>query len=96
MPWAASKMRLREEMHRLLRASAKNGRLPELWALLFGANRSLNLHGMAPERVEDAVAEHRALRDAVTAHDADLAEQLTRGRARNALRAQILAHHLSE
>lgn len=84
------------QFHRLLRAGAKNGRLPELLALLFDANRSLGLHEMAPKRVEAAIAEHRAIAEAIIARDAERAEQLTREHARNALRAQILAHHLAD
>lgn len=84
------------QFHRLLRSGSKYARLPQLLALLFDAHRSIWLHELAPERVEGAIAEHRAIYDAVAAHDMALAEQLAREHSRHALRAQILAHHLAE
>ena len=89
--WEAS-----NQFHRLLRGGARNGRLPQLLALMLDTHRSLRLHEFAPERVDDAVAEHRAIFAAIAAHDGDLAEQRARLHSRNALRAQLLAHHLAE
>jgi DNA-binding GntR family transcriptional regulator len=88
--WEAS-----NQFHGLLRAGTKNGRLPHLLRLMLDAHRSLRLHEFAPERVGDAVAEHRAIYAAIAARDAALAEALGREHSRNALRAQLMAHHLS-
>jgi DNA-binding GntR family transcriptional regulator len=88
--WEAS-----NQFHRLLRGGTKNARLPRLLALMLDAHRSLRLHEFAPERVGDAVAEHRAIFEAIAAHDGDAAERIARDHSRNALRAQILAHHLA-
>lgn len=84
------------QFHRLLRSGSKYARLPQLLALLFDAHRSIWLHELAPERIDGAIAEHRAICDAITAHDGTLAEQLAREHSRHALRAQILAHQLAE
>lgn len=81
--------------HRLLRSGSRHGRLPALIDLLGDAYRSLGAHELAPERVGAAVAEHRAILAAIAARDGDSAERVTREHARHALRAQILAHHLS-
>ncbi|MCA9862126.1 MAG: GntR family transcriptional regulator, partial [Thermomicrobiales bacterium] len=81
--------------HRLLRAGHTNGRLTRLLALMLDAHRSLRLHEFAPERVNDAVAEHRAIFEAIASRDADQAEQLAREHSRHALRSQLLAQHLS-
>jgi len=80
--------------HRLLRGGNKNGRLSHLLALLLDAHRSLRLHEFAPERVDGAVAEHRAIYEAIATRDGDLAEQLAREHSRHALRSQLLAQHL--
>ncbi len=80
--------------HRLLRGGNKNGRLPHLLALMLDSHRSLRLHEFAPERVDAAVAEHRAIYEAIATRDADLAEQLARDHSRHALRSQLLAQHL--
>ncbi len=82
------------QFHGLLRAGNRNARLPRLLALMLDAHRSLRLHEFAPERVEGAVAEHRAIFEAIAKHDGDMAEQLARDHSRHALRAQLLAHHL--
>lgn len=78
--------------HRLLRSGSKHGRLPALIALLGDSYRSLGALELAPERVGPAVAEHRAILDAIAGHNGEEAERLTREHARHALRAQILAH----
>lgn len=84
------------QFHRLLRSGSKHGRLPQLLALLFDAHRSIWLHELAPERVDGAIAEHRAIYDAIAAHDGTRAEELAREHSRSALRAQLLAHHLTD
>lgn len=89
--WQAS-----NQFHSMLRAGNRNARLPRLLALMLDAHRSLRLHEFAPERVEDAVAEHRAIYEAIASRNGDLAEQLARDHSRHALRAQLLAHHLTE
>lgn len=81
--------------HRLLRSGSKHGRLPALIALLGDSYRSLGAFELAPERVGPALAEHRAILAAIAAHDGDAAERLTREHARQALRAQILAHQFA-
>ena len=81
--------------HRLLRSGSRHARLPALIGLLGDAYQSLGAHELAPERVLPAVAEHRAILDAIAGHDPDAAERATREHARHALRAQILARHLS-
>jgi DNA-binding GntR family transcriptional regulator len=87
--WQAS-----NQFHTMLRAGNRNARLPRLLALMLDAHRSLRLHEFAPERVDTAVAEHRAIYEAIAARDGDLAERLARDHSRHALRAQLLAHHL--
>jgi len=89
--WQAS-----NQFHTMLRAGNRNARLPRLLALMLDAHRSLRLHEFAPERVDAAVAEHRAIYEAIAARDADLAERLARDHSKHALRAQLLAHHLAE
>ncbi|MFT4040908.1 MAG: GntR family transcriptional regulator [Thermomicrobiales bacterium] len=81
--------------HLLLRAGNTNGRLSRLLALMFDAHRSVRLHEFAPERVDAAVAEHRAIYEAIAARDSALAEQLAREHSRQALRSQLLAQHFT-
>lgn len=88
--WEAS-----NAFHRLLRGGNKSARLPRLLALMLDAHRSLRLHEFAPERVDTAVAEHRAIYEAIASRDADLAENLAREHSRHALRAQLRAHQLA-
>lgn len=88
--WEAS-----NQFHGLLRSGTKNGRLPHLLRLMLDSHRSLRLHEFAPERMPDAVAEHRTIYEAIAARDTQRAEDLAREHSRNALRAQLLAHHLS-
>lgn len=76
--------------HRLLRGSVQ-GRVAQLLALLLDAHRSLRLHEFGPERIADAVAEHRAIYEAIAARSPDDAERLAREHSRNALRAQLRA-----
>lgn len=80
--------------HRLLRGGNKNGRLYRLLALMLDSHRSLRLHEFAPERVDPAVAEHRAIYEAIADRDGAMAEQLAREHSRHALRSQLLAQHL--
>ncbi len=82
--------------HRLLRSGSKHGRLPALIALLGDSYRSLGALELAPERVDAAVAEHRAIVAAISGHDGEAAERLTREHARHALQAQILAHQYGD
>lgn len=90
MMWKAS-----NQYHGLLRAGHRNGRLPRLLALMLDAHRSLRLHEFAPERVDAALSEHRAIYEAIAARDAELAERLAREHSDRALQAQLLAHHLT-
>ena len=83
------------QFHRMLRSGSRHARLPSLIGLLGDAYASLGAHELAPERVAPAVAEHRAILEAVANRDPDAAERVTREHARHALRAQILAHQLA-
>ncbi len=83
------------QFHRLLRSGSKHARLPALIALLNDSQRPLLAHEMAPERAGAAIAEHRAIMEAIVSNDAPLAERLAREHARHALHAQIIARHLS-
>lgn len=81
------------QYHRILRSGARYSRLPQLLALLFDSQRSILAHEFGtPERMSAAIAEHRAIFEAIAARDSEEAEQLARQHSRNALRAQILAH----
>ncbi len=81
------------QYHQILRSGARYSRLPQLLALLFDSQRSILAHEFGtPERVVTAVAEHRAIYEAIAARDQERAEQLARQHSRNALNAQILAH----
>jgi len=84
------------QFHRLIRTGSRYSRLPTLLSLMFDAHRSVSVHEFAPDRAAAAVAEHRAIYEAIAAHDQDAAERLAREHSRNALRAQILAHELVE
>ncbi|WP_041399040.1 FCD domain-containing protein [Sphaerobacter thermophilus] len=58
--------------------------------------RAVALHEFnAPGRLSAAVAEHRAIYEAVAARDEERAERLAREHSHNALQAQIVAHHLA-
>ena len=81
--------------HRVLRSGSRHARLPTLIGVLGDSHPSFGAHELAPERVGPAVAEHRAIYEAIAARDPDAAETLTREHARHALGAQILAHHLA-
>lgn len=84
------------QSHRLVRTGSQHARLPELIYLVTDSHRS-RLHEFAdPERIPVAVAEHRAIYEALAAHDNEAAENLAREHTRNALRAQILARHLAD
>ena len=85
------------QFHRLVRSGSRHARLPELISLLFDSHRSVGLHEFSPaERAVAAVQEHRAIYEAIAARDEEAAERLAREHSQNALRAQIIAHHLSE
>lgn len=86
-----------ELFHQLLLASSKLTRLPDFINLLVDLHQaSLRLYEFTPDRTAAAVAEHRAIYEAVAAGDADGAEALAREHARNAARAQVMARHLGE
>lgn len=81
--------------HRLLRSGSRHARLPTLIGVLGDSHPSFGAHELAPERAAAAVAEHRAIVEAIAARDPDAAETLTRQHAQHALGAQILAHQLA-
>ncbi|MDI3341534.1 MAG: GntR family transcriptional regulator [Sphaerobacter sp.] len=84
------------QFHRLLRGGSPHGRLPALISLLFDSHGSLGLHEFnAPGRLAAAVAEHRAIYEAIAARDEARAERLAREHSDHALQAQIIAHHLA-
>lgn len=81
--------------HRILRSGAKYTRLPQLLSWLLDSHRTISAHEFGtPERTATAVAEHRAIYEAIADRDPQRAEMLAREHSRNALTAQILAHHL--
>ena len=84
------------QFHSMLRMGSKNGRLPTLLGQHHDTAPTLRSHQLAPERAPVAVAEHRAIYHAIAARDGDTAERLTREHTQNALRAYVLAHHLTE
>jgi DNA-binding GntR family transcriptional regulator len=84
------------QFHPLLRKGSKNTRLPEMLELLYDAYRPVRLHEFGPERSREAVAEHRAIYEAIARQDAEKAEALTREHNDNALRAYIRAYQDSE
>jgi DNA-binding GntR family transcriptional regulator len=74
------------QFHRAIEQAAKNHRLQRLIRLNSGA---LPLYEFAdPARFAPAVAEHRAIFNAIAAHDHALAERLAQEHSRNALQAQ--------
>jgi DNA-binding GntR family transcriptional regulator len=74
------------QFHRAIEQAAKNRRLQKLIRLNSSA---LPLYEFAdPARFAPSVAEHRAIFDAIAAHDSSLAERLAHEHSRNALQAQ--------
>lgn len=84
------------QFHPLLRKGSKNSRLPALIELLYDSHRPLLLYEFTPERASQAIAEHKAIYEAIAARDAGEAELLTREHAKNALRAYAKAYQLKE
>ena len=82
------------ELHQLIAFGCKNERLRNIYSQSASSPR-LRLFEFAPERMVKALAEHRALYEAIAAHDVDLAEQRAREHTRNALHAQIKAQKMS-
>jgi DNA-binding GntR family transcriptional regulator len=82
------------EFHNLIAYSCKNGRLRTVYSQLNAVPR-LRLFEFAPERMGNALAEHRALYEAIAAHDIDQAQQLAQEHSRNALRAQVKAQKMN-
>jgi DNA-binding GntR family transcriptional regulator len=77
------------QFHRTIELASKNRRLQNLIRLNSGA---LPLYEFTdPERFAPVIAEHRAIFDAIAAHDANLAERLAQEHSRNALQAQTRA-----
>jgi DNA-binding GntR family transcriptional regulator len=82
------------EFHNLIGYGCKNERLRKIY-FQFDTPPRLRLYEFAPERMSFALEEHRALYEAIAAHNIDLAEQIAREHTRNALRAQIKAQKRS-
>jgi DNA-binding GntR family transcriptional regulator len=82
------------EFHNLIAFGCKNERLRKFYST-FASTPRLRLFEFAPERMGKALAEHRALYEAIAAHDVNLAEQLAREHTRNAMRAQIKAQKMN-
>ncbi len=77
------------QFHRAIELASKNQRLQNLIRLNTGP---LPLYEFTDaDRFAPAVAEHRAIFEAIATHDADLAERLAQEHSRNALQAQIRA-----
>lgn len=73
------------QFHRVIEQASKNQRLQKLIRLNSGA---MPLYEFAdPERFEPAIAEHRAIYEAIAAHDVERAERLAQEHSRNALQA---------
>ncbi len=80
------------QFHRAIEQAAKNRRLQKLIRLNSGA---MPLYEFAdPDRFAPAIAEHRAIFDAIAAHDANLAERLAQEHSRNALQALMRSRDL--
>ncbi len=82
------------EFHNLIAYGCKNEHLRTIYSQLNSSPR-LRLFEFAPERINDALAEHRALFEAIAAHDVEQAERLAWEHTRNALRAQIRAQKMN-
>ncbi len=77
------------QFHRAIELASKNRRLQNLIRLNSGA---MPLYEFTdPERFAPAIAEHRAIYEAIAAHDAPRAEQLAQEHSRNALKAHTRA-----
>jgi DNA-binding GntR family transcriptional regulator len=83
------------EFHNLIAYGCKNERLYTIYSQVNGSSR-VQLFELAPERIGAAIAEHRALYEAIARHDVNQAEQKAREHVRNALRAQIRAQRMSD
>jgi DNA-binding GntR family transcriptional regulator len=80
------------QFHRAIEQAAKNRRLQKLIRINSGA---MPLYEFAdPDRFSPAINEHRAIFNAIAAHDADLAQQLAQEHSRNALQALTRSHGL--
>lgn len=80
------------QFHRAIEQAAKNRRLQKLIRLNSGA---MPLYEFAdPDRFVPAINEHRAIYDAIAAHDADRAERLAQEHSRSALQALTRSHDL--
>ena len=84
------------QFHSMMRLGSKNGRLPAMLGQLRDTAPTLRSHQLSPERAPIAIAEHRAIYQAIAARDGAEAERLSREHTQNALRAHVLAHHLAE
>ena len=82
------------EFHDLIAHGCKNVRLRRLYSQL-NFPPQFRLFEFAPERISNALVEHRKIYEAISAHDVALAEQLAREHSRNALHAQIKAQKMS-
>lgn len=80
------------QFHRAIEQAAKNRRLQKLIRLNSGA---MPLYEFADaDRFVPAIAEHRAIFEAIAAHDAKRAERLAQEHSRNALQALTRSHDL--
>jgi DNA-binding GntR family transcriptional regulator len=78
--------------HRAIEQAARNRRLQKLIRLNSGA---MPLYEFAdPDRFAPVVTEHRAIYEAIAAHDANRAERLAQEHSRSAFQAQTRAHEL--
>jgi DNA-binding GntR family transcriptional regulator len=82
------------QFHRAIEQASRNRRLQKLIRLNSGA---MPLYEFAnPDRFAPVVTEHRAIYEAIAAHDAERAERLAQEHSRNAFQAQTRAHELAE
>lgn len=83
------------QFHRLIRSGSKLTRLDKMISLLSDSHGgAIELFELAPERIGDAISEHRELCEAICSRKADLAETIAREHTRNAARAQIIARNI--
>ncbi|MGH2548110.1 MAG: GntR family transcriptional regulator [Thermomicrobiales bacterium] len=82
--------------HRLLRSGSGMTRLRDMVVLMMDSSRSIGLHEFAQGRAAQAVAEHKAIFDAIAAGDPEAAEAAARSHSLNALQAQIAAHKFED
>lgn len=83
------------KFHQLLRPGPRESRIADLISLTADAVPGLAAHEMTPDRVDDAIREHRLIYEAIRDRNPDEAERLARVHAEHALAATIRAFQLA-